>query len=205
MLASLSLRKHLFRLSSLVTALMLLATPALAQEHGEAAGPVNLLEPNTGLMVWTLVIFLILLFILRRYAFKPLFAAVEAREKALEDAVEGARRDRAEAERYLEMQRAELDAARTEAQRIVADARTTGEKLRSDMLDQAKHQQQEMIEQARRMIEGEKQNAIADLQREAVELAIAGASRVIEQNLDSDSNRRIVESYLASISNKATH
>lgn len=187
------------RFGALLAALMLTATPAFAAEGGS----VDLLAPNTGVMAWTLIIFLLLLFVLSRFAFKPLFAAVEAREKALEDAIEGARRDRAETEAALAQQRAQLEAARTEAQQIIADSRATAEKMRSDLLAQTKQQQEEMIEQARRAIEGEKAAAIADLRREAVDLAIAGASRVIEQNLDSAGNRQIVERLLESLDSKA--
>lgn len=184
-------------MAALTTAITLAATPALAAEP--EGGPVNLLEPHAGLMVWTLVIFVVLLAVLSKFAFPPLFAAVEAREKALEDAIEGAKRDRAEAAELLSQQRAHLEAARTDAQKIIADSRSTSEKMRSELMEQTKHQQGEMIEQARRVIEGEKMAAIADLRRESVELAIAGASRVIEQNLDSDSNRKIVEKFLSSL------
>lgn len=185
------------RVIALTAALMFTATPALAAE-GEG-GPVNLLAPNPGLMVWTLVIFVILMFVLSKYAFKPLFAAVEAREKALEDAIAGAARDREEAAQLLARQRAHLETARTEAQAIVADSRATAERLRGDLMAQTKQQQEEMIEQARRVIESEKTAAIETLRREAIDLAIAGASRVIEQNLDSAGNRQIVESFLSSL------
>ena len=67
------------------------------------------------------------------------------------------------------------------------------------MIEETRGQQQEMLERARREIESEKVRAIADLRREAVELAIAGASKVIEKNLDDASNRQIVESFLSSI------
>jgi len=190
------------RFGALAASLMLTATPAMASEAAEGA-PVDLLAPSTGVMAWTLIIFLLLLFVLSKFAFKPLFAAVEAREKALSDAIEGAKRDRAETEAALAQQRAQLEAARSEAQQIVADSRATAEKMRSDLLAQTKQQQEEMIEQARRAIEGEKAAAIADLRKEAVDLAIAGASRVIEQNLDSAGNRKIVESFLASLDSKA--
>jgi F-type H+-transporting ATPase subunit b len=186
------------RLGAVAAALMISATPALASEAAPGA-PVDLLAPSTGVMAWTLIIFLLLLFVLAKFAFKPLFAAVEAREKALEDAIEGAKRDRAESGQILAQQRAQLEAARNDAQQIIAESRATAEKMRSDLLAQTKHQQEEMIEQARRAIEGEKAAAIADLRREAVDLAIAGASRVIEQNLDSSSNRKIVENFLASL------
>lgn len=190
------------RFGALAASLMLTATPAMASEAAEGA-PVDLLAPSTGVMAWTLIIFLLLLFVLSKFAFKPLFAAVEAREQALSDAIEGAKRDRAETEAALAQQRVQLEAARSEAQQIVADSRATAEKMRSDLLAQTKQQQEEMIEQARRAIEGEKAAAIADLRKEAVDLAIAGASRVIEQNLDSAGNRKIVESFLASLDSKA--
>jgi len=68
------------------------------------------------------------------------------------------------------------------------------------LLEQTKAQQQEMLDRARRDIETEKNNAIAALRREAVDLAIAGASKVIERNLDSDANRKLVETFLGSVS-----
>jgi F-type H+-transporting ATPase subunit b len=174
------------------------ATPLIAQEAA-AHEPVNLLAPNTGLMFWTLFIFVILFFVLRRFAFKPLTAAVEARERALEEAIQGAQRDREEAARQLQEQIKALEAARAEAQRVIAEGRTTGEKLRADMLEQTKQQQHELLERARVEIDNERLRAIADLRREAVDLALAGASRVIERNLDDQTNRKLVESFLSTV------
>ena len=187
---------------SATAAVVLLATlPALAsaQEHAAESGPVNLLAPNAGLMFWTLVIFLILFAVLSKFAYKPLFAAVESREKALEDAVEGAKRDREEAARHLVTQLANVESAKVEAQKIIADSRLTAEKVRTDLLEQTKSQQTEMLESARRMIESEKVAAIAEMRQQAIELAISGASKVIEKNLDSAGNRQIVEGFLASL------
>lgn len=174
--------------------LALAVQPASAQEE-----KVSLLSPNGGLMFWTVLIFLTLLFILSRYAFKPMLAAVEEREKALQDAIDAAKRDRDEAIRVLADHRQQLENARTEAQKLIADGRATAEKLRGDLLEQTRTQQQEMMERARRDIDTEKNNAIAALRREAVELAIAGAGKVIERNLDTEANRTLVESYLASL------
>jgi F-type H+-transporting ATPase subunit b len=178
--------------------LLVTASPLLAQEQ-EAQGPVNLLEPHAGLMFWTLVIFLILMFVLSRFAFRPLVAAVEARERSLEEAIQGARRDRDEAARVLADQRAQLDASRGEAQKLIADGRAAAEKMRADLLEQTRVQQQELLERARRDIASERDRAIADLRREAIDLAIAGASKVIERNLDDTSNRQLVENFLGSL------
>ena len=172
------------------------ATPLAEEAH---AAKVNLLSPSGGLMFWTLVIFLILFAILGKLVFPKITAAVEARERALEEAIEGAKRDREEAARILAEQQRQIEAARGEAQKLIVEGRQIGEKLRADMIEETHQQQQQMLERARREIETEKQNAIAEMRREAIELAIAGASKVIEKNLDEPSNRKIVESFLASI------
>jgi F-type H+-transporting ATPase subunit b len=169
----------------------------IAPEESAQSG--NLLSPNGGLMFWTLVVFLFLFFILGRFVFPKITAAVEARERALEEAIEGAKRDREEAARVLAEQQRQIEAARLEAQKIIVEGRQVGEKLRGEMIEETHQQQQQMLERARREIEQEKERAIAELRREAIELAIAGASKVIEQNLDDQANRKIVESFLASI------
>lgn len=164
-----------------------------------AAGGGGLVSLQANLMFWTLVIFLILFWILKRYAFPAVLGAVEAREKALADAIEGAKRDREEATRVLEEHRAQLEGARGEAQRLIADARAIAEKSRAELLEKTRQDQQEMLERARRDIGIERDKAIAELRREAVDLAIAGASKVVEQNLDSDKNRKLVEAFLTSL------
>lgn len=179
-------------------ALLLLAAPAVAQEAGHDA-PAGLLDVNGGLMFWTLLIFIALMFILSRYAFGPITAAVEARERALEEAIQAAKRDREEASAMLEQQRLQIEAARNDAQRLIADGRASGEKLRADMLEETRQQQQELLDRARREIGAERDRAIQELRTEAVDLAIAGASRVIEKNLDDTSNRQIVEKFLGSL------
>jgi len=173
------------------------AAPAVAEGAEAAKG--GLLSPSGGLMFWTLVIFVILAFILSRYAFKPITAAVEAREKALEEAIAAAKADREAAAQLLAEHRAQIEGARAEAQKLIVEGRQVGEKIRADMIEETRSQQQDMLERARREIESEKVKAIADLRREAVELAIAGAGKVIEKNLDDASNRRIVETFLSSI------
>ncbi len=173
------------------------AAPLLAQEV--AAEPTNLLEPHAGLMLITLAIFVVLLLILSRFAFPAILGAVEERERKLEEAIEGAKADRAEAARLLEEHRLQMEQARAEAQRMIGEGRAAGEKLRGEMLEQTRQQQEDLLERARRELVIERDRAIAALRREAVELAIAGASKVIEKNLDDQANRRLVESFLGSL------
>jgi F-type H+-transporting ATPase subunit b len=183
--------------ASLFSLVLLLgsATPAFAAEEGSK---VDLLTPHGGLMLWTLLIFIGLFFILSRYAFGPITKAVEAREQALQDAIDQAKKDREEAARILAEHRTQLEGARGEAQKIIAEGRAVGEKLRTDMLDETRTQQQDMLERARREIAGERDRAIAQIREEAVDLALAAATKVIEKNLDDSANRKLVEGYLAS-------
>jgi len=183
-----------FMLSALV------AAPALAQEEAPKA---NLLAPNLGLMAWTLIIFVILAIVLSRFAFGPITASVRAREAALEEALTAAKRDREDAARLLAEQRAALDASRGEAQKIIVDARAAAERVRAELVEQAHAEQTNMLERARQEIESEKVRAIGQLRREAVDLAIAGASKVIDRNLDQAANRQLVESFLASVTSSA--
>ena len=172
----------------------LLALPAFAEPANT-----NLLDPNYGLMFWVFFVFVGLFFILKFFAFGPILQSVEAREQALEDAINAAKKDREEAARLLAEHRANLDASRGEAQKIIADARVAAERVRTELVEQAHAEQAAMLARARQEIESEKTRAIAELRREAVDLAIAGASKVIEKNLDEASNRALVESFLASV------
>ena len=188
------MRSFLIRALALVA---ITAAPALASDAEAPKG--GLLSPTGGLMFWTLLVFGGLFFILSKFAFKPILAAVEGREQALRDAMEQAQVDRDAAAALLAEQKQHLDAARADAQKIIADGRATAEKMRADLLEHTRTQQADMLERAKRDIESEKQGAIAELRREAVDLAIAGASKVIEKNLDDASNRALVDKYLGSL------
>jgi F-type H+-transporting ATPase subunit b len=183
-------------MTTVVFALLQQAANAVPEEAGPSG---DLLTPVGGLMFWTLITFVILFAILGKLVFPKIVAEVEKREKALEEAIQGAKRDREEAARALAEQQKQIEGARFEAQKIIVEGRQAGEKVRATMIEETHQQQQAMLERARREIEMEKEKAIAELRREAIELAIAGASKVIEKNLDDESNREIVESFLASI------
>lgn len=173
------------------------AVPAFAQEAGEARP--GLLTSDGGLMFWTLIVFAALFFILSKFAFGPITQAVRAREEALSQAIADARKDRDAAARLLVEHKAQIDAARGEAQKVIAEGRATAEAMKATMLEETRKQQQDLLERARRDIDAEKVSAIADLRREAVGLAIAAAGKVIEKNLDDAQNKKLVEGYLAGL------
>lgn len=180
--------------------LLLSATPAFAAAEGGAKP--GLLDPHYGLMTWTIIVFVLLMLGLRKFAWGPILSAVRDREQALTDAMAAAERDRAEAAKLVAEQKAAIEAARNEAQRYIAEGRATAEAMRGEMLEQTRQQQAELLDRARKEIDAEKTKAIDELRKEAVDLALAGAGKLIGQKLDASADRALVEQYLASLGAK---
>ncbi len=182
----------------------LLASPWLlaAQEHGAEAGGGGggLFSINFGLSFWTVVVFVVLLLVLKKFAWGPILDAVEAREENIQDALDEASRRQEEARKLLEEQRKELSEARREAQEIIAEGREAGEKVRRQIEEKAREESRQILERARQEIEREKDAAVDTLRRESVELAIAAASRLLEKRLDGEQDRELVMEYLQDLS-----
>jgi F-type H+-transporting ATPase subunit b len=176
--------------------LMLSLTLALLQEEHAARGPLTV---EFGLMFWTVVVFLLLLLVLKRTAWPALLGAVEAREKALEQMLQEAERNRAESARLLAEHERLIAEGRKSAHALLAEARTASEKERAHALEKTRQEQEELLARALRDIAGERDRAVADLRREAVDLSLAAASKLLSQRLDSESDRKIVQDYLAGL------
>ena len=175
---------------------MMPITLAALQEPHAAPGPLSV-EP--GLMIWTVIVFLLLLLVLKKFAYPALLGAVEARERALQEQLDEAERNRAESAKLLEEHKKLLAEARTQAHSLLVEARTTAEKERALAMEKTLQEQQQLLERARRDIAGERDRAIAELRREAVDLSLAAASKLIGERLTSDTDRKLVQEYLASL------
>ena len=163
---------------------------------GAGGGPFSI---NPGLIIWTLVVFGVLLFILWRWGFPVLVKSVEERERRMQKLLEDAAKANAEAQRLLEEHKKQIAAAHNQAQEILSKAKTVAQKERETLLAKAREEYDALLNRARKDIDAEKEKAILALRREAVELSIAAASRVIEANLDTDANRRLVTDFLESL------
>ena len=167
-----------------------------AEGSGAASGPFSI---KPGLIIWTLFVFALLLVLLWRFAFPAILKSVEERERRIQKQLEDAEKANAEAQRLLEEHKKQIAAARHEAQDILAKAKTVAQKEREMLLAKAREEYDALLNRARKDIEGETEKAIQALRREAVELSIAAASRVIEANLDTEANRKLVTEFLDSL------
>jgi F-type H+-transporting ATPase subunit b len=183
-----------------VTPLLASLTAAIQEAEG-GGGPFTI---NPGVTIWTLVIFGLLLVILARTAWPMIMKQVEEREAKIRQQLDAAEKANAEAQRLLAEYQAQMSKARSQAQELLAEGRQAGEKMREEMVAKGRTEQEELLERARREIGLERDRALAELRREAVELSIAAASKVIERNLDSEADRKLVQDYLSGLTPKAS-
>ena len=172
------------------------APEATAAEHAEAP---NVFALTTNVSFWTLIIFAILFFVLLKFAFPPILGYAAAREQRIQAAIDDAARQRAETEKLLEEQRVLLASARGEAQGVIAEAQKTAERLRKEAVEKTRVEQEEMLARAKREIEDERVRVVDSLRREAVDIAMAAASKLVEKRLDTQEDRRIVTEFLAHV------
>jgi F-type H+-transporting ATPase subunit b len=193
------------RISMLAWPVALLLTPLalLAQEH-EAEGGGGLFTINVGLMIWTVVIFLTVLAVLWRFAFGPILAAVNAREEGINNALEEARNRQAEAERLLEEHKLQLADARRQAQELLTAGREAAGRLQKEIEGKAREEGEAILNRAKAEIEREKDAAVEALRTSAVDIAMAAASKLLQQKLDGDQDRKLVMEFVEGMSSQSS-
>ncbi len=156
-------------------------------------------QVNPGLIIWTWVVFVSLFFLLKKYAFPPIVRLTEERERKIQQQLEEAEKLNADAKTTLAEHRKLLDGSKHEAQALIVEAKSVAQKEREQLLEKARDEYQQMLDRAKREIESERELALTELRREAVDLSLAAAAKLIGQRLDDDADRKIVEDYLESL------
>ena len=158
-----------------------------------------MLEVHGGLLAWTVLTFVLLLVVLKKVAWGPILDALEARENEIKDALNAAEKAREEAERVSSDYEDAIRKAQADAQQIISDAKTAGEKVKLDLEAIASVKADEIIEKAKAQIDAERVKVISEIKTVAVEISLSAAAKVIEKNLDSDDNRKLVNEALEGI------
>lgn len=158
-----------------------------------------LVEINPGLLIWTVVTFVILLWVLKRTAWKPMLSMLEEREKSIRESLEGAERARTEAAKSVEEQKRLLKSARKEAMETLNRHQREAEVLRQDLTSKARAEADRLLADGRRQIEQETRAAVSQIRREAVDLALSAAEKAIGASLDERDQRRMIEEHIESL------
>lgn len=162
-----------------------------------AAGSIT--DINPGLTLWTGITFLVLLVVLGKFAWGPIVKMLAERERSIREAIDSAKRERAEAEKLLAEQKASLARAQKDAAELARRNQQEVEALRQELTAKAKKEAEQLVADARRQISEEIGKARAELKAQVVDLAIDAASRLVKANLDDKAQRALVEEYIAQL------
>ena len=163
----------------------------MAAENGNA-----LLQFEPGLMIWTVVTFAVTFIALLLIAWKPLLRALDERERRIRESLEKAELAKAEAERAIAENQANMEASLRRSQELVAEARQEADRVRTQARDEAREESKRIIEEGRRQLEAERRATVADLRQEAAGLAISAAEQLLKRNLGEEENRQLVEEFI---------
>lgn len=155
-----------------------------------------LLEASPGLMIWTIVMFFITLYILKRYVFGPLSATIERRRSQIEQSIQEAESSRDEAVRLLDEYKMQLAAARKEADELRERGRRDGERERASIVTAAEGQRERILTDTQQLVDAQSRQALASVRDDVAGLALAAAEKVTRKSLTDEDHRRLVEDAL---------
>jgi len=158
-----------------------------------------LIKVTPGLMIWTIVAFLITLWVLKRYAFGPIQTILDERREQIRRSIEEADNARDEARKLLEEHRALIGQARSDAEGIIAEARKTRESMEQRMREETEAERQRRLEETRREIAAETQRALEQIRSEVADLTLEATSIVVGKKLDADRDRELISEAIGSL------
>ena len=158
-----------------------------------------LVQPDPGLFIWTIVTFLVLFGLLAKFAWRPLLKALDQRQAAIRKSLDDAQQARQELERLQRESAQIIREARVEAESILSRTRGDAERLRAEMKQTAKAEAGAIIRNTERTIQLETGRALQQIRREAVDLSVMIASKIIQRNLSKEDNERLIDEALKQI------
>jgi F-type H+-transporting ATPase subunit b len=164
-----------------------LASPVLAA---------GIMDLNPGLTLWTAITFLVLIFVLWKFAFGPISKMLVERETTIRDSIDSARKEREEAEKLLAQQKDALLKAQRDAAELAKRNQQEMEAFRTQLTAQAKKEADDLVTSARKTIQEEKKLAVSQLRAEVADLAVAAAARIVKSSLDEKTQRQLVDEYI---------
>jgi F-type H+-transporting ATPase subunit b len=153
----------------------------------------GLIKVVPGLMIWTIVAFLVTLFVLKRFAFGPIQQTIDDRRERIRRSIEEAEHARTEARRLLEEHRALIGQARGQAEQILAEARKVADAQRQRVKEETETDRQRRLEETKRQIEAETQRALQQIRAEVADLTLIATAKVTGKVLDDADHHRLIE------------
>ena len=160
------------------------------------SGGGGLMDVNPGLMIWTVITFVILLFILKKVAWKPILTALDKRENNIRQALEQAEKAKDEARKILEENQANLSKAEDESKKIIEQSRKYAESLKEQLVMESKEQAKKIVDEASLEIQRRKDAAFEELKGQIAEIAVGAAEKIIRDSMDAQKSKQVIDKYL---------
>jgi F-type H+-transporting ATPase subunit b len=170
-----------------------------AEGGGEESGGSFLVSPGLGLMIWTLVLFLITMWVLSKVAFPKIQEALDKRAKTISESIDAAERQRKESDELLAEYRARLAEAREQADDIMARARKAAETAEAEAAAAGKEKREELVAAAKRDIEAETRRSLDQIRQEVADLTVLATEKVTRKSLTAEDQKRLVEEALSEV------
>lgn len=164
----------------------------IASEGGNG----GLLDVNPGLMIWTVITFIVLLFVLKRVAWKPILTALDKRENDIKESLAQAEKAKDEAKQILEENQANLAKAEEESKKIIEQSRAYAESLKEQLMRESKEQAKKIVDEASSEIQRKKDAAFEELKGQIAEIAVGAAEKIIRESLDAQKSKQVIDKYL---------
>jgi F-type H+-transporting ATPase subunit b len=158
-----------------------------------------LVSPSVGLMIWTIVLFLITMWVLSKVAFPKIQEALDKRAKTIAESIDAAERQRKESDELLEEYRARLAEAREQADEIMARARKAAETAENEATTAGREKRDELVAQAQRDIEAETRRSLDSIRKEVADLTVLATEKVTRKTLTEEDQKRLVEEALGEV------
>lgn len=158
-----------------------------------------MINPEPGLVIWTVVTFVLLFLFLRKFAFGPLQNMIDARRDSIQESIKAAEETRREAERMLAEYRESIASAKHEAEEIIERAHKVGESTKSEIVTEARTQAQKEVDGAREQIQRETRKAIQEIKDQVADLTILAAGKVTGKTMTKEDHLRLVDEALSEV------
>ena len=155
--------------------------------------------PKPSLWIWTAIAFLIVVFVLKKFAIPGITEALDNRNEQIEGDIKNAELTREEAEQMLAEYKAQLNEARVEAKKIIDEGKALGENLRQETISKAQEEANQLIKRAQEEIGREKDKAIKELQSQIADISIEVASKVIQKTLSKEEHGKLIDDYVTEV------
>jgi len=159
----------------------------------------SLVDVNPGLIIWTVITFVILLFILKKVAWKPILTALDKREATIKESLEKAEKAKEEAQKVLQQNQEAISKAEEESKKIIEQSRLFAEKLKEQIIKESKQQAHKIIEDAGGEIDRKKEAAFDELKNQIAGIAVQAAGIILSERLDEETHKKIVNKYINEI------